>query len=49
MPVVIQPRRLNVRKTVFVGSVLIALFVYTHVADEGGFDLGPYTAIKSCI
>ncbi|MCP5149583.1 MAG: glutathione S-transferase family protein [Ectothiorhodospiraceae bacterium] len=23
----------------------IALFAYTHVADEGGFDLGPYRAI----
>jgi glutathione S-transferase len=27
----------------------IALFAYTHVADEGGFDLGPYTAIKTWI
>ena len=27
----------------------IALFAYTHVADEGGFDLGPYTAIKAWI
>ena len=23
----------------------IALYAYTHVADEGGFDLGPYPAI----
>jgi glutathione S-transferase len=27
----------------------IALFAYTHVADEGGFELGPYTAIKAWI
>jgi glutathione S-transferase len=27
----------------------IALFAYTHVADEGGFDLGPYTAIEAWI
>jgi glutathione S-transferase len=25
----------------------IALFAYTHVADEGGFDLGPFPAIRS--
>ena len=25
----------------------IALFAYTHVADEGGFDLAPYPAIKA--
>jgi glutathione S-transferase len=25
----------------------IALFAYTHVADEGGFDLGPYPAIRA--
>jgi glutathione S-transferase len=24
----------------------LCLFAYTHVADEGGFDLSPYTAIK---
>lgn len=24
----------------------IALYAYTHVADEGGFDLEPYTAIR---
>jgi glutathione S-transferase len=23
----------------------IALYAYTHVADEGGFDLGPYPSI----
>lgn len=27
----------------------IALFAYTHVADEGGFDLQPYPAIRSWI
>jgi glutathione S-transferase len=27
----------------------IALFAYTHVADEGGFDLGPYVAINGWI
>lgn len=27
----------------------IALFAYTHVADEGGFDLGPYPAIRDWI
>ena len=25
----------------------IALFAYTHVADEGGFDLEPYTAVRA--
>jgi thiamine biosynthesis lipoprotein len=30
MATVIQPRRLSVRKTIFVGSVLIAFFVYTY-------------------
>ena len=25
----------------------IALYAYTHVADEGGFDLAPYPAIKA--
>jgi len=30
MATVIQPRRLNVRKTIFVGSVLIAFFIYTY-------------------
>jgi glutathione S-transferase len=25
----------------------IALYAYTHVAEEGGFDLGPYPAIRS--
>ena len=27
----------------------IALYAYTHVAPEGGFDLGEYPAIRSCI
>ena len=27
----------------------IALFAYTHVADEGGFDLTQYPAIKRWI
>ena len=27
----------------------IALFAYTHVADEGGFDLGGYPAIRAWI
>jgi glutathione S-transferase len=27
----------------------IALYAYTHVADEGGFDLGPYPAIAAWI
>jgi len=27
----------------------VALFAYTHVADEGGFDLGPYPAIRDWI
>jgi len=27
----------------------IALFAYTHVADEGGFELGPYSAIEAWI
>ena len=25
----------------------IALYAYTHVADEGGFDLGPYSAVRA--
>jgi len=25
----------------------IALYAYTHVADEGGFDLGPYPKIRA--
>ncbi len=25
----------------------IALYAYTHVADEGGFDLGPYAALRA--
>ena len=25
----------------------IALYAYTHVADEGGFDLGPYKKINA--
>jgi glutathione S-transferase len=24
----------------------IALYAYTHVADEGGFDLAPYPAVR---
>ena len=27
----------------------IALFGYTHVAEEGGFDLGRYPAIRAWI
>ncbi len=27
----------------------VALFAYTHVADEGGFDLGPYAAVRDWI
>jgi glutathione S-transferase len=34
----------------FVGNGLtladIALYAYTHVAHEGGFDLGPYPAVR---
>ncbi len=37
----------------FVGSSLtladIALYAYTHVADEGGFDLGQYPAVERWI
>ena len=25
----------------------IALYAYTHVAEEGGFDLAPYPAVRS--
>jgi len=25
----------------------IALYAYTHVADEGGFDLAPYPAVRA--
>jgi glutathione S-transferase len=35
----------------FVGDAMtladIALYAYTHVADEGGFDLGPYPRIRA--
>ena len=27
----------------------IALYAYTHVADEGGFDLAPYPAVRAWI
>jgi glutathione S-transferase len=27
----------------------IALYAYTHVADEGGFDLGPYPAVRAWV
>lgn len=27
----------------------IALFAYTHVADEGGFDLTPFSSIQAWI
>jgi glutathione S-transferase len=27
----------------------IALYAYTHVAPEGGFDLGPFPAIRAWI
>ena len=39
------------RRSFFVGERYgladIALYAYTHVADEGGFDLAPYPAIRS--
>jgi len=31
------------------GLADIALYAYTHVADEGGFDLAPYPAIRAWI
>ena len=38
-------------RTFLVGETLtladIALFAYTHVSHEGGFDLAPYTAVRS--
>src|SRR5918911_5702812 len=38
-------------RSYFVGEALsladIALYAYTHVADEGGFDLGRYEAIRA--
>ena len=43
-------RRLDGRKF-FVGEHYsiadIALYAYTHVASEGGFDLAPYPAIRA--
>ena len=40
-------------KDYFVGSAFsvadIALYAYTHVAGEGGFDLGPYANIRAWI
>jgi glutathione S-transferase len=39
------------RRAFFVGErysiVDIALYAYTHVAHEGGFDLSPYRAISN--
>jgi glutathione S-transferase len=41
------------RRSFFVGERYtiadIALYAYTHVAGEGGFDLGPYSQIRSWI
>jgi glutathione S-transferase len=38
-------------RTYLVGERLtladVALYAYTHVADEGGFDLEPYPAIRA--
>ena len=38
-------------RTYFVGELYsiadVALFAYTHVADEGGFDLAPYPAVRA--
>jgi glutathione S-transferase len=38
-------------RQLFVGTELsladIALYAYTHVAHEGGFDLGPYPAVRA--
>jgi glutathione S-transferase len=38
-------------RSYFVGERLsladIALYAYTHVADEGGFDLGPHSGVRS--
>jgi glutathione S-transferase len=35
----------------FVGDAMtladISLYAYTHAADEGGFDLGPYAAVRA--
>ena len=37
----------------FVGDAMtladVALYAYTHVAPEGGFDLGPYPAVRSWV
>jgi glutathione S-transferase len=39
------------RRTFFVGERYtiadIALYAYTHVAGEGGFDLGPYENVRA--
>ncbi|MEE4300528.1 MAG: glutathione S-transferase family protein [Pseudomonadales bacterium] len=40
------------RRDFFVGDYSIAdiaLFAYTHVADEGGYDLAPYPAVRAWI
>jgi glutathione S-transferase len=46
----VMERRLTDR-TFFVGERYtiadIALYAYTHVADEGGFDLTPYAAVTA--
>jgi glutathione S-transferase len=37
----------------FVGDSMtladIALYAYTHVAEEGGFELGPYPSIRAWV
>lgn len=44
MATIIQPRRLNVRKTIFVGSVLVAFFIYTYfIRDPKIREIPPIT------
>ncbi|MEX2408252.1 MAG: glutathione binding-like protein, partial [Rhodovibrionaceae bacterium] len=39
------------KRTFFAGGAYsiadIALYAYTHVADEGGYDLAPYPAVRA--
>ena len=41
------PRREDVPRRKHVTLADIALYAYTHVADEGGFDLEPYPALRT--
>ena len=43
----LMARVLRVQQKVFYTIADIALYAYTHVAHEGGFDLAPYPAVNA--